>query len=107
MGCKSRIRSSFVLLQVTASADGSDNLSDDTDAIVATATMYRLNPNLHVVRVNAVPSFPRIFYYIYYCHCCTHPRPLLFSRSRNSYMVHTRLSYRWVSCLPASIEMEV
>ena len=36
--------------KVSASADGSDNLNDDTDVIVATATLYKLNPELHVVR---------------------------------------------------------
>ena len=36
--------------KASASADGSDNLNDDTDVIVATATLYKLNPELHVVR---------------------------------------------------------
>ena len=44
-------RSAVVLnaSKVSASADGSDNLNDDTDAIVATSTIFRLNPSLHVV----------------------------------------------------------
>ena len=32
-----------------ASADGSDNLSDDTDAIVTASTIYKLNPSLHLI----------------------------------------------------------
>lgn len=31
-----------------ASADGGDNLSDDTDAIVTASTVVKLNPSLHV-----------------------------------------------------------
>ena len=38
-------------VQVSASVDGGDNLNDDTDAIVATATIFKLNPSLHVVSV--------------------------------------------------------
>ncbi|RYG41435.1 hypothetical protein EON68_03095, partial [archaeon] len=33
----------------TVTADGSDNLSDDTDAIVTTAIISKLNPGLHVI----------------------------------------------------------
>jgi hypothetical protein len=33
----------------TASADGSDNLSDDTDAIVTSSIIGKLNPGLHIV----------------------------------------------------------
>lgn len=35
--------------KASSSADGSDNLSDDTDAIVTTATIVKLNPALYVI----------------------------------------------------------
>ena len=43
--------SAVILTQskATVSADGADNLSDDTEAIMATAVMHKLNPGLHVV----------------------------------------------------------
>lgn len=44
-------RAAIVLTQSkpAASADGSDNLSDDTEAIMITATLSKLAPSLHVI----------------------------------------------------------
>jgi hypothetical protein len=39
----------LTLNKPAASADGSDNLSDDTEAIMATAVIHKLNPRLHCV----------------------------------------------------------
>ena len=39
----------LTLNKPAASADGSDNLSDDTEAILATAVMHKLNPRLHCI----------------------------------------------------------
>lgn len=44
-------RAAIVLTQAkaSASADGADNLSDDTETIMITAVIHKLNPSLHIV----------------------------------------------------------